>query len=300
MSTLSTLTDEILLELEGSADPTEITTLASDIATTTETTIYASSESGGLRAGATVQIDDELMRVLDRNGSEVTVVRGWSGTTAATHSDGSIVYVNPRWTRLNIYNVAKREVISWPRSIFAVTSVDITVNYSSDVMAFDLGITAAEAALVRRILHVERQNTETKRWEDVRRWDVLINQDAAVFPSTMALQLWRKVPNYTTYRVHYGTGFDVSTWTAGTDLIATAGLTAQMENILTYGVMARLLAPKESKRSQGQRRTQSQRAASLRAGHQAQTATYFQSLRERELKELSSWLLQQWPIRRTV
>ena len=78
------------------------TQLSAAITNTTDPLASVDEGSGGsaFTAGNIIKIDDEYMLVEDITSNDLTVVRGYQGTTAATHSDNETVYIVPQPTDL--------------------------------------------------------------------------------------------------------------------------------------------------------------------------------------------------------
>lgn len=58
-----------------------------------DTTLTVTTNTTPFTVGDGIQIDDEVMRVTNISTPDLTVVRGIQGTTAATHVDGSDIYI---------------------------------------------------------------------------------------------------------------------------------------------------------------------------------------------------------------
>src|SRR5665213_478926 len=91
--------------------------------------------------GTYVAIDDEIMYVWSNNptssASTITVQRGVRGTTAVSHSAGSLIYVDPYFTRWQVRNTLRDEIRSWAPQVFAVQTLDVpSTNF---VRGYDMG-----------------------------------------------------------------------------------------------------------------------------------------------------------------
>lgn len=56
------------------------------------TTLIRSNNGSKYSANGLIKIDNEIMKVTNVNGNELTVVRGYNGTTRASHLQGAIIY----------------------------------------------------------------------------------------------------------------------------------------------------------------------------------------------------------------
>lgn len=109
----TTLANYILRVRRLLEDEPGIDALQSAITTTTATTM---SVADGTRFAKTarVEIDNELMQVTaDPSVNTITIGRGISGTTAATHSSGAEIRINPRFPRVNMIDALDVVVSNW-------------------------------------------------------------------------------------------------------------------------------------------------------------------------------------------
>ncbi len=123
-STLASLILRVtrLLESEPGIDA-----LGAAISSTSATSITVTTGANFAKS-ARIEIDNELMNVTaDPSGTTVTVSRGISGTTAATHTNGSEIRINPRYPRVNIIDAINTILGNWipaymPRMIWDTTT----------------------------------------------------------------------------------------------------------------------------------------------------------------------------------
>lgn len=97
MATRSELISRVRRLLEDS--PLQ-TTLAEAL-TASERDVSVSSASD-ISDSSRIEVDEEQMLVSSVSGTTLTVVRGYMGTTATTHSSGDTVRVDPRYPKANI------------------------------------------------------------------------------------------------------------------------------------------------------------------------------------------------------
>jgi hypothetical protein len=110
-----------------------------------QTDIEMTYSLGSLRENTVFQIGTELFYVWEVNTTSktATVERGHGGTTAATHTLGDIVTVNPRFPRQSVLNNLNAELtdLSSPMNgLFQMKTVDVTYN-GSDRMVNLTGVT---------------------------------------------------------------------------------------------------------------------------------------------------------------
>lgn len=115
-----------------------------------------------------LQIGSELILTSSSSGSVVQVAeRGFGGSTAAAHSVGDIVWIDPTFTRNEILN-ALRAIVGklYPWGLYKRT-VDSSVTFSvREVLTAPAGTKRIHSILVRQSTSEERYRTLTVRGED--------------------------------------------------------------------------------------------------------------------------------------
>lgn len=169
------------------------------------------------------------------------VDRGEYGTTAASHSDGATVLVNPRYTDSQIVRALNASVsMMTTEGIHAYSTVELT--HDSSVNGYDL--TSSTKFLDVTEAYWEAVDTTAKAW---RRLPVQILRDAntADFASGTGILVNHAIPNGVTIRVKYSHELDPSL-AALTDVVETVtGLEASAVDILCIGAALTLTAGKE-------------------------------------------------------
>ena len=137
MAAVSTLVDRIYRDflnkpddlsafsrLDGAMSDTTGTTL------TYESGLFSSEEENLLGNGALVEVDQELMLVTAANTSTrtLTVSRGYSGTTAATHADKTNIFINPTFPRKSVFDAVSDNIVRLYPSLYNVTTTNVTSN----------------------------------------------------------------------------------------------------------------------------------------------------------------------------
>ncbi len=135
MAAVSTLVDRIYRDflnkpddlsafsrLDGAMSDTTGTTL------TYESGLFSSEEENLLGNGALVEVDQELMLVTAANTSTrtLTVSRGYAGTTAATHSDKTNIFINPTFPRKSVFDAVADNIVRLYPSLYNVTTTNVT------------------------------------------------------------------------------------------------------------------------------------------------------------------------------
>jgi len=137
MAAVSTLVDRIYRDflnkpddlsafsrLDGAMSDTTGTTL------TYESGLFSSEEENLLGNGALIEVDQELMLVTAANTSTrtLTVSRGYSGTTAATHADKTNIFINPTFPRKSVFDAVADNIVRLYPSLYNVTTTNVTAN----------------------------------------------------------------------------------------------------------------------------------------------------------------------------
>ncbi len=137
MAAVSTLVDRIYRDfLNKPDDLSAFSRLDGAMSDTTGTTVvyesglFSSEEENLLGNGALIEIDQELMLVTAANTSTrtLTVARGYAGTTAATHSDKTNIFINPTFPRKSVFDSVSDNISRLYPSLYNVTTTNVTSN----------------------------------------------------------------------------------------------------------------------------------------------------------------------------
>jgi hypothetical protein len=252
------------------------------------TTLTFEFAAGQIASGALLAIDLELFYVWSVAGQIATVQRGYMGSTAATHADDALIYVNPVVSDFQIFSALNSEIasVSSPTMLYKVKTVTVTATAAS---TYNL------AADVLRVLAVQYNDTgSSSSWPLLRRWDLLPNQDTAVFASGVALRFFEVPAPGRTVRVTYAAA--LSPLTALADVVETVtGLATSATDIPPLGAAARLLAARESRRSSIDAQPENRQASDVPPGTARSASAALFALRDRRLKEESAKLSTLWP-----
>lgn len=216
-------------------------------------------EAGGIAAGTTsfdvqgllnnwgvssvIEIDRELMLVTAVALPTVTVVRGWLGTQAVTHSQNVPIYINPRVLGSDILDLINDSLDDmFGNDLYAVDSKLVT--YNSGLIGYNL-----DAAVVD-VLRVDAEtDSSAKLWEPVHDWHFDDTAQSTEFASGKALMLRASLPFGARFKVIYSKFFTQLS-AESEDLEAIAGLRPYMTDIPYYFAMNRLMVDLERHRSQ--------------------------------------------------
>jgi len=137
MAAVSTLVDRIYRDfLNKPDDLSAFSRLDGAITDTTgtsvvyETGLFSSEEENLLGNGALIEVDQELMLVTAANTSTrtLTVSRGYAGTTAATHTDKTNVFINPTFPRKSVFDAVSDNISRLYPSLYNVTTTNVVAN----------------------------------------------------------------------------------------------------------------------------------------------------------------------------
>lgn len=163
-------------------------TLGAAVSDTTGTTVYVSSIAD-IAARQFLMVDNELLEVLETfetSSPSITVVRGARGSTAATHTDGTVVRIDPVFGQneyLRFLNQALDD--SFP-SLYSVSDVH-TSTIAANTYEYDL------PAACNRLARVEVATSTSGVYEVNRNWDyqdnnTIIIEDAGCITTGRAIR----------------------------------------------------------------------------------------------------------------
>lgn len=227
---------------------------------TSATLTYA---MGGIAAGAKISMDLEDMHVWAVSGvtagSTATIERGQYGSTAASHTAGAIVFVNPKFSNFEIFTELNNELAALSAAgIYQAATVDLT--YNPAYQAYDLtSVTAAEDILA---LSYE---SLTGEYVPLQNWRLQRDLPTGDFPSGFALTITDYVDPGQTVRVAYRSPLTAVTTTTD-DVTTLAGLPSTAVDLLAMGTALRLSASREVRRNFTEAQGDTRRATEVPAG----------------------------------
>lgn len=243
--------------------------------TTTSIPVDATSlsvdERGLLSPGVTVEIGRELVLIKDIAISGVvytlTVVRGWSGTTAASHAQGDPAIVAPDVHRDAVFQAVAMEVLAlWP-TLWATTTIEVTS---------DSGYVEVPADVA---------STESYRWQDGTTWrpgGVRLLRNFTPSNTGKAVQ-FIDVPKGKTGYLTYRRKFTRPTTEAET--LADLGVEDDWHEIIVLGAASRCVAQMDPSRLSVDWVTQTQEAQISAPGTASALARRLRLMREEELAD---------------
>ena len=256
------------------------------------TSIVMTYALNSIRAGAVFEIDSELMYVwsVDTATLTATVERGYAGTTAAAHTSGAIVVYNPRFPQQQLIDVLNQDIddLSSPlNGLYRVITVDLAYNGS------DRQINIPSASSIIDLIDV-RLRYLSDDFVALRGTRLARDLPTADFASTFAITL-DQCTMAGTLRVRYRAPFVRATTTAD-NLQTVSFLPVSMEDILEYGVMSRMLAPREVKRNFTESQGDTRRSEEVPAGAVSGSVANILRLRRDRIIAEAAKLAKQYPL----
>lgn len=293
-TTANDLIEATLDFLHGQQDDTvNVLAAGPDSSTTTLTFTY---DLDRIQPGALICVDLEVMRVMATNGTAktATVLRGQRGSTAAAHSSGAVVQVNPPYSRWSVFRALNSELDSLSGAgLYQMKTVDLT--YNSSVMGYDLtSVTSVES-----IYSVRYQVPgSSKEWPLLHPSKYRFERNASTgdFASGFSLILLSPAYSGQTVRVAYKAPFTPFTATSD-DAQTVAGLPATANDIPPYGAAMRLIAGHEGGRVNYSTQPDTRRADEVPAGALLQASREWERKREMRISEERARMSRHYPLR---
>ena len=289
MTTAATVIDRTLRQLlSGTVEPRN--KLSSTI-NSSATSVVATYALEGLRQGQTFEIDSELFYIweADSGTKTLTVERGYAGTTAASHTAGALLKVQPRFPRAQLLEAINDELadLSSPvNGLFAVKTVDIDYN-GSDTMIDFTGVTDVIDLLSVSVRYLTDDYPVARKVRLVR--DVPTDD----FPSGLALRFDQGVfPGR--LRIVYKAPYTAASSEA-TNLETTSGVQSSLIDLLVLGCQIRMMAPREIKRNFTESQGDTRRAEEVGAGAVAGSITNLMRMRRDRIIAESARLKRAYP-----
>jgi hypothetical protein len=290
MSTASALLDRVNRQLlSGTIE--ERNKLATTVSSS-DTSFVMSYDLGGLRAGTAFEIDSELIYIWEAvSGSKtVTVERGYMGTTAAAHTAGAVITLNPRFPKAQMLEALNQDIddLSSPlNGLFRIVSTDL--NYNGSDRQIDLtGATSVLDLIDVRLRYLDSDYPVirlTRLQRDLPTTDFASGFAIVFDEPVMAGSL----------RVRYKAPFSrVST--ISDSIQSVANIPTAMEDILELGVMSRVLSVREVKRNFIESQGDTRRSDEVGAGAMRDSFSNILRLRRDRIIAEAAKLARQYPL----
>lgn len=275
----------------------ELDILAANITTTSASSFTDTDAANGIQTGAYVEIDTELMYVRSISGTTVNVLRGQGGSTAATHSSGAVVTVNPRFPAHAVLAELNNELaaLSSPTNgLYKIVTLDLTW---SNRMGYDL----TSSTDVLDLLDVAwKDYGSLSNWVDVApaRYQLQRNMATSEFASGNAVIFQSGVVEPgRTVRVRYKAPFSALSLLTD-DVQSVAGLPATANDIPPMGAAARLAGPGEVRRTFVEGQGDPRADGDVPVGSRLNAASWLLARREKRIGEEAARLARRFPVAR--
>lgn len=212
------------------------------------TSVGLTYEGPGIQRGAVLAVDLEEMYVWSASANAATVSRGENGSTAATHTSGATIFVNPKFSPFAILQAVNEELadLSSPvNGLFKVGTLDFT--YSAGTDTYNL---AGVTDLIDILDVTYDANDGSSRWPRLRRsdWALTRGMQAASFASGMTLTINGWAVSGRDINIIYKAPFTaLSSISQNVETIS--GLPASAHDILSIGAAIRLTVGNEVSRN---------------------------------------------------
>ena len=290
MSTASALLDRVNRQLlSGTIEERNklATTVDSD-----DTSFVMSYDLAGLRAGTVFEIDSELVYIWEATSGTktVTVERGYMGTTAAAHTSGAVVTLNPRFPKAQMLEALNQDIddLSSPlNGLYRVVSTSIDYN-GSDRQTDLTGATSVLDLIDVRLRYLDSD------YPVIRMTRLQRDLPTADFPSGYAIVFDESVMAGS-LRVRYKAPF-TRVSTISDNIQSVANIPTTMEDILELGVMSRVLSVREVKRNFIESQGDTRRSDEVGAGAMRDSFSNILRLRRDRIISEAAKLARQYPL----
>ena len=256
------------------------------------TSIVLSYDLGGFRTGSVFELESELIYIweADTATKTLTVERGFNGSTAAAHTSGVLATLNPRFPRaqmLDSLNADIDDLSSTANGLFKVNTVSLTYNGS------DRQINLAGATSVTELIDV-RLRDEAEDYPVIRGSRLQRDLPSSDFASGFAIVLDEPV-QAGTLRVRYKGPFTRAA-SESSDLSSFCGLPSTCDDLVELGVVIRMMAGREVKRSFIESQSDTRRADEVPVGAARDSVGNLLRLRRERITAEAARLKAQYPI----
>lgn len=265
-----------------------------DASTTTISFGLPSATPVGIVAGATLEVGTELMYIFDvETDGTTTVQRGYKGSTAAAHSSGDLVTINPKFPAYQVLDALNHELrdLSSPQNgLFQIKTVDLTFDTAQD--GYDMTGVTDDILSIYQITYSDpgSENAEPLLSEFTLRRD----RNTADFASGYALVLHADAWPGETIRVQYKTGFaslaDTST------ALSTTGLHSEAYDLPVLGAALRLMSSRPIRREFLDEQGSSRSVEEVPPGAISASIRDLRQLREDRVNAETARLHSQYPV----
>jgi len=260
--------------------------------TSADTSIVLTYDLGGFREGSIIEIDSELMYVWEAAAATKTLVvqRGFNGTTAAGHTSGALLTVNPRFPRQQMFDALNNDIddlSSTVNGLFRVVAQNISYNGTNR----QINLTSATGVIDLLDVRLRYLATDFPIIRKVRLQRDLPTTD---FASGLAIVFDEPVMAGT-LRVVTKREF-VRAASESSDIQTVCFVPLTCEDILEMGVILRMMNGREIKRNFIESQGDTRRSDEVPSGATRDSLTNIQRLRRERIVSEAARLKQQYPL----
>lgn len=263
----------------------------------TQNPITLSGQLTNVQPGMVMSIDLEIFFVLsiDQNSGVTEVVPGYYNSVPASHQDGVICYMEPRFSNFEIsqaINDDLADLSSETNGLYQVGQTDIP--YSPVFYGYDL---AGVPTDYLKILEVRYKTvTPERRFPLVRQWEELRNQTDSAFPSGNAIVIRQSgAPGLPLHIVYAAPFVPLVNWT---DPISLTGLPVTAYDLPPLGAQVQLVVPREVKRNATEAQPDARKATEVPPGAVAASINAVNARRTNRINSEADRLSRMYPTRR--
>lgn len=254
----------------------------------TTTSALLTFDLGAIKHGAKLSIDLEDMYVWSTSSLTATVDRGQWGSTAAVHSNGALVHVNPKFSNFEIVDAIRKEVKSLSAPSNGLYNVeDYPLTYNPVISGYDFPYSVLSIYEVRYTTP-----GPSKDWVLSQDWE-LSRHAGSGFASDTALFIRDAYPNYSVV-IKAKTEFAVIPFSLTADT-TTLSIPDTVLDIISIGAAWRLTAPREVRRNFNEVQGDTRRAGEVPAGANLGGSRELGRLRSQRIAEEASRLSVKYP-----
>jgi|TARA_X000001036_G_scaffold405975_1_gene414341 hypothetical protein len=169
----------------------ELLQLASNVTVDATTLSITGASSSGIATGVVIEIDIEAMYVTSVTGTEVSVIRGYGGSSPKTHSQSDIVRVSPKFPAYRIMDALNddlRDLSTPDNGVYQIKTTSFVYNAAQD--GYNLvGLTSEDVQSIYSVTYADPIPSEAREPE-INSWKLKRNRDTQSFNSGMALVLY--------------------------------------------------------------------------------------------------------------
>jgi len=259
--------------------------------TSSGTSVVVTYPLEGLRSGQICEIDSELMYIWSADPATKTleVQRGFNNSTAAAHTAGAVITVNPRFPRAQVLEAINDELsdlTSPMHGLFQVKTLNLDYN-GSDPM---VNLTAVTNIIDLLTVSVRYQ---TDDYPIARKIRLIRDMPTDDFASGFALRFDQSVfPGR--LRIVYKAAY-TATAAEATDINSTCGVQDTVTDIVILGTQIRLMSPREIKRNFTESQGDTRRAEEVTIGAVGNSTASLIRLRRDRIQAEAARLARAYP-----